>query len=949
MGFDAVQSAFAYVAGGAVVVVDVDSQKFNQRFYRARPTAVPVYATPNLPYSPSTPNPTLKANDSRNRAPIPARDSSLGAFDWNESPSRTWTSRERIKAATCLALSKDARFLAVGETGYAPRVLIFSLEDSSSDKPLVSISEHLYGVKAVAWSADSKFLASLGEANDGFLYLWKIDTRTGAANLFQQNRCTSFVRGLVWMDKTLITFGVRHVKAWRVDEANTASAKQRFVGEINSSSQPQQKSLPGRNVLLGNMVEATFSCAAIIDQTRAIICSEMGDVCLLDDKTGQVKLTKVLEIGFVTRCVAIRDQTAHIGGKSGSFATLDLRKFCSCDPDCIIETTESSPATGLLALGFLERNLVTVDAKRSIDIWNSSYIPGRQNTEISHDQMPGHGDAILGVEVLPQPNDSGAGFYTWSKTGRIMLWDMNGTVIKSFRVALEEASSDEDVANELTIVKATKGAKFFVTGDKLGILKIKEFASMTCVLETKAHALDCQSIMIYEDDSKFLIASSARDRTVQLFHRNTAGNFEHFQTLEFVSKVQQILIPSSERIITSALDRSIQIHDLVTKEGDLDAMAAIPARSFTLKSSPASMAMASDGKSVFISCADRSVLVCNTDTCKQVSAFKCTDEGGVESVVLDSLVYRPATETAPSFLLGLSNTDKSIRLYDTQRGRFLDREWGHTEAINGITLVEQADGKKKVVSAGSDGTIMIWDLEFEQPSGGSREPSPVKDASTSARPPLRRVLSTAELAEFRPPSRRASSSGRRSPPRTLPKRRSLRNISSMYHRSPVSAVSPASTIAEKTPSRRPSICNRSGSPPHSPKARVPKQTSSHTLNKPKSSSNLRAFGSLNMATEQTCRTLRAYRKKLESSEHVDSDVLGELDQELRMTSLVLGDRAKHHKVVDSMLNGILNQYSSRLIEMLEEKMRLHSQSPETEKDLDSPSEKRPDSSSCGSL
>ncbi len=204
LGFDTVHSSFAYIAGGAVVVVDVHGDRYSQRFYRARPTAIPVFAVSPLNRAPSTPTSTPKANDSRNRVAAGSRDSFYGALDLSESPtSRTWTSRERIKAATCLGLSRDGRYLAVGETGYAPRVLIFSLQDSSSDIPLVSISEHAFGVKAVAWSDDTKYLASLGSANDGFLCLWKIDPRCGAAKPFQQNRCTSNIMGMVWMGSSL--------------------------------------------------------------------------------------------------------------------------------------------------------------------------------------------------------------------------------------------------------------------------------------------------------------------------------------------------------------------------------------------------------------------------------------------------------------------------------------------------------------------------------------------------------------------------------------------------------------------------------------------------------------------------------------------------------------------------------------------------------------------------
>ncbi|KAI1769635.1 WD domain-containing protein [Hypoxylon sp. FL1150] len=952
-GFDVVNSSFAYIAGGAVVVVDVNGADYTQRFYRARPTAIPVYNTPPLPYSPSTPSQTPKANDSRNRVSL--RESTFGSHDWSDSPTsgKTWTSRERIKAATCLALSKEGRFLAVGETGYSPRVLIFSLEDNSSDTPLVSISEHAHGVKAVAWSPDSKYLASLGSPSDGFLYIWRIDTKTGAAKLFQQNRCTSFIRGMTWVGNNLVTLGVRHIKVWRVEEGqSTSPVKQRYIGEASTTPQPRQKTLPGRNVLLGNMIEATFTCAAAIDENKAIICSETGDVCLFDDTDKQMKLTHVLESGFVTTCVAIRGNAVYLGGKSGNLATLDLASFVKCSPDCLRTSMDSF--AGLFSIGFLEENMVTVDSKRSIHIWRFEEPPGELNMK-SPIPIPGHQDSILGVEALDRPNAASADFYSWSGSGQIILWDGEGKIKCSFQAPLEEACFDDesDLVNQLNLVRATDCGRFFVTGDKLGVVRIIDFTTLECVSSMKAHSSDCQFITTYEDKSKFIIATCGRDRTAQLFHKTAEGQFEHFQTLEFAARVVQVLIPSADRVITCSLDRTLQVHDLVTKDGEPDVMAAIPSKTLPLKGSPSSMTMGVDGKSLFVSLLDRSICLYDLESGKPFHTFKCIDESGADPVVLDSLTARPATDREPAFLLGISNTDKSIRIYDAQTGTFLDREWGHTEAINGVALVEGNDGKRKVVSVGSDGTIMIWELDLQDPSWGSatRDPSPVKDGSAVSRPTLRRVLSKAELAEFQ---RSSPSGGRRSPPRTLSKRRSIYSLATAASssRTLVSGLqaSPALAIAEDTPTRRPSADSRCTSPPASPKARVRRRPSLPALNstKTKSTSNLRGFGSLNLATESACRTLRAYRKKLSSTDPISQEVLAELDQELRLTAVALGDRATRSKALsDTMLNGLLDQYSERLVALLDEKLQLNYR-PSSDQEPESPKSPKSPRKRCGS-
>jgi hypothetical protein len=98
-----------------------------------------------------------------------------------------------------------------------------------------------------------------------------------------------------------------------------------------------------------------------------------------------------------------------------------------------------------------------------------------------------------------------------------------------------------------------------------------------------------------------------------------------------------------------------------------------------------------------------------------------------------------------------------------------------------------------------------------------------------------------------------------------------------------------------------------------------------TLNsaKNKSTASLKAFGSLNMSTEQTCRTLRAYRRKLASTDPISQEVLAELDQELRLTAVALGDRATRSKAMsDTMLSGLLDQYSEQLVSLLDKKLHL---------------------------
>ncbi|EAA34294.1 hypothetical protein GE21DRAFT_3132 [Neurospora crassa] len=1031
-GFDSVHSSFAYIAGGAVVVVDVSGEHYSQRFYRARPSAVPVFAlSPVSHTTAANANPTPKANDSRNRTTASQRELAYQTAD----SSQTWTSRERIKAATCLGLSRDGRYLAVGETGYAPRVLIFNLQDASSDTPLVSISEHAFGVKAVTWSPDTKFLASLGAANDGFLYIWKVDTRTGAARLFQQNRCTSHVKGMVWMGNNLITLGVRHIKVWRVEEPPppVSPMKAKFSQQevACSAAQLAQKPLPGRNILLGSMLDATFSCALALDENRAIICSETGSICLLDDTNKQMKLTRLLDLNFHVSCISMRNETLYIGGKDGQLSTLALDGVLEGTPDPTIHNPHTSD--GLVALGFLAENFVTIDSRRTINIWSPDHIPAVSSDDPHHIPIPGAGD-IVGIQELPGLNGADSCFVTWSASGRINMWNLDGLIKLTLDVPVDQVENNidgEQPANQLVVVRASNDGSLFVVGDKLGVLRIIDASTRVCLLETKAHSSDCQDIAIFEDESRLLIASCGRDRTAQLFHRTSSGAFDHFQTLEFSAKVVQVLIPSRDKVLTCSLDRTLQVHDLVTKESDPDVMAAISSRVITLRASPSSMVVTPLGKSIFVSLLDRSVCHFDYNNGRLLNSFKCHDEGGSETVVLESLKYGQ-TGGDMGFLLGISNTDKSIRVYDAHSGTFMGREWGHTEAINGVVMVEGEQAGRKIISVGEDGTIMVWGLDIQFPVTGSRnrDPSPDKTASSRAnnpsahsRPPLRRVLSKAELAEFqRPASSHAGSSRQRrlSPSRAQPRRSSQQHAATSTTRTPVTSgkrgsldgtgsirikrnalrrtSSGAGSRSESPPSEDNGIYRRCASPPlingdvtraaSTVRSSARKKTSQSNLRSNTapstsagpSSANGYGFGSLSAATEQTCRQLRAYRKKLASSDAISGDILAELDAELRLTAAALGERAirsrsrrphlqnhrsycghgsdrerghSHHDrekaLSESMLTNLLDQYSERLVSMLDEKLRIRLLSEEEREALISARQsQRPTTSGGGS-
>jgi WD40 repeat protein len=740
--------------------------------------------------------------------------------------------------------------------------------------------------------------------------------------------------------------GTRHIKQWRVEEQRSVSpSKARYALDgtpIPLPPPPALRTLAGRNILLGPLVEATFTTAAAISDQKAIVCSEKGDVCLLDE--GQ-KLTRLANTGFPITCIAVdmHFRRVRIGGRNGKIKLMSLDELLtpSTPPESPISLGESNPANdaaNLCAMGYAARSLITIDSKHSIGILT----PDLDGFEIQNKPFPAHGDAVLGVRLLCPGNKMKADFLTWSATGTIVFWNLDGSSTACINVEVEQVSvSEEEPVNQCQIVRASKEAAFLVTGDRYGILRVINPSTQACLLETRAHISDVQDVALFESEGTTLIASCGRDRTVQLFRR-IVDEWELIQTLDdhSASVCSLLFAENGEKLISCSSDRTIHIRQLVKKEvGGQEVMGAVPVRVITLKASPISMAAClDDSMSCFVvSLMDRTVATYETASGRLVTSFKATDNDGSEAVVLDALMMgRPGTLPGrPTILAGISGTDKSVRIYDGSTGSFLDREWGHTAAVTDVALLEPLDSDQKfLISTGSDGTIMIWDLSPNIPdldsSEPGREPSPPKE-SASARPPLRRVLSRAELAEFQRASPISTPTGRAgsSPPRVIRRKTSRYGLSAQSPTlpPPVPLVNPKHfSSASDDSTRKGSPRNRSPSPLPSPKgkeSRRPSLASQDSRGRTKSAGTFSEFGSLNMATEQTCRTLRAYRKKLLSSEAVKEEALKELDQELRLTAMALGEKSLKSKAIsETVLTGLLDEYSDRLVSLFDEKLRL---------------------------
>lgn len=335
----------------------------------------------------------------------------------------------------------------------------------------------------MAFSPDSQYLASLGAANDGFLYVWRINERNGAATLFASNKCTSNVTQIAWMGNKLVTIGTRHVKIWRVEQSNPSTpARQNDL--LQSLTTPDHRTLLGRNCVLGDLLEATFTTIVPLDSARAILCSDKGTVCLLTDFDGHQRFVKLRDVPFaVTAAILSPENQILIAGDQGELQSMNIENlehgskasskthFKPRAPFPLAEVSRSSQMDPTVAFVALQDLIATLDCRGVIRLMRLGTAKEQSPSWACVYKLPAHGGPVLGVRALDENNGPQASFFTWTGDGTVMFWDAEGRCKMTITIDIEQLASEDGIPNELKVAKYWSSRNCIITGDKYGIMR----------------------------------------------------------------------------------------------------------------------------------------------------------------------------------------------------------------------------------------------------------------------------------------------------------------------------------------------------------------------------------------------------------------------------------------------------------------------------------------------
>ena len=163
---------------------------------------------------------------------------------------------------------------------------------------------------------------------------------------------------------TSSSVGTRHVKVWRIDDPNAAARTPKArPSEIPLLSSSTHKTLHGRNCLLETLLEATFTSVVAVAPSKAIVASDKGDICLIDDSDGAQRFTKVADAGFAVTSMAVDARgRLHLASSQGGLKTLNIAETISVltpppSPHSPVETptvTLSTHSTQIQAIASLK-------------------------------------------------------------------------------------------------------------------------------------------------------------------------------------------------------------------------------------------------------------------------------------------------------------------------------------------------------------------------------------------------------------------------------------------------------------------------------------------------------------------------------------------------------------------------------------------------------------------